>query len=128
LIVVALFIADHNPFSSLGRTRISNTIRRSGPAYQLPELLAKDRDASSTFAGWRMGAFLNITLMALCLLVEIMMLTAAVLSDTVSSDSKYDGVVYRGSCKVSKRWSTIISLLLNVIATLTIGSSNYMMQ
>ncbi|KAJ9608497.1 hypothetical protein H2200_007485 [Cladophialophora chaetospira] len=40
----------------------------------------------------------------------------------------YNGVLYKGSCSMTKRWTTLSSLILNFIATLTIGSSNYVMQ
>lgn len=43
-------------------------------------------------------------------------------------DSAFNGLLCHGRCEVTKRWSTMISVILNVIATLTIGSSYYIMQ
>lgn len=74
-----------------------------------------------------MGALLNISLLGLCLIIEITMISVAFSMDKKVSGS-YDGVLYKGDCNVSKRWTSILSLALNLIATLLIGSSNYMMQ
>lgn len=112
-VVVAIIISlEHNPFSSRGRTRIKHTIRRSGPAYQLPEFLSETRCGRDNLAGWRMGAFLNMLVLALCLLIETAILIIALLTDKMVNphatvpgvpDSAFNGLLYHGRCKMTKR-------------------------
>lgn len=75
-----------------------------------------------------MGAVLNIALLLCCLLAELIMLIVAVCMDSFSSKTLADGVLYRGSCARVKQWTSGLSILLNIIATLMIASSNYIMQ
>ena len=119
---------DHNPFEPAGRSRIKNFALRSGPAYQLPGSSQEAEAGGRALTGWRMGALLNLILLTTCLVVEVVMLTVAIVLDRKDSGSWLDGVIYAGSCTTTKRWITPIALLVNIVATITIGSSNYMMQ
>lgn len=121
------FLSSHNPCVSQGRRQIRRSVLRSGPAYQSPSIQGEKCNEKQQFSGWRMGALLNICLLTLCLVVEITMISVAFSMDKKSSQA-FDGVLYRGNCTVTKRWTSVLSLLLNLIATLLIGSSNYMMQ
>lgn len=127
IVTLGYILSSHNLFKSRGRKQIKHSILRSGPAYQIPGSQGKSRNGERRFSGWRMGALLNIGLLALCLIAEITMISVAFSMDSKVS-AAYDGVLYKGNCAVAKRWTSILSLALNLTATLLIGSSNYMMQ
>lgn len=118
---------DHNPFSTSGRGHIRNFVLRSGPAYQLPESNTAARNTKWP-TGWRMGALLNMALLAACLLAETIMLIVAVALDKGGPSSTRDGIIYSGDCQITQRWRLAASVFVNIVATITIGSSNYMMQ
>lgn len=75
-----------------------------------------------------MGAFLTLTSLSVCLLVESIMLIIAFAKDRAEYNGKYDRAYFTGSCAVTKRLKLLIALFINAVATITIASSNYIMQ
>lgn len=121
------YLSAHNPFSRRGRKQLKYTVMRSGPAYQDTEP-AFTASEQSHFTGWRFGALLSCILLILCLGTECALLIAANAFKIKKHQEGYQNVLWEGSCTVTKRWTTFASLLINFIATLTISSSNYVMQ
>ncbi len=74
-----------------------------------------------------MGALLNCGLLTFCLVAEAALLTAAFAFNKKYRDD-YRNVLFEGSCSVATRWTPWTALVLNFIATLTMSSSNYVMQ
>lgn len=83
--------------------------------------------SGSSWTGWRVGALFNVVLLTFCLLVEVIMLIVAVQTDE-GAGSPLDGVVYSGDCATISRITDPVALLINILATIMIASSNYIMQ
>jgi hypothetical protein len=128
VLTTSRFLQAHNPTSKAGRLQLKHTILRSGPAYQNPSPDDDDSSQSQQFSGWRMGALLSCALLVSCLLTELILLIAALGLRKATVEGGYNNVLYEGSCTITKRWTTLTALLLNFIATLTISTSNYVMQ
>ena len=74
-----------------------------------------------------MGALLSCVLLGFCFLAEVTLLIVALGLNNKYRDN-FENVLYEGHCTTAKRWTTLTALLLNFVATLTISSSNYVMQ
>ncbi|KAK5062496.1 hypothetical protein LTR84_004569 [Exophiala bonariae] len=126
-LTVLNYLSAHNPLSGTGRTRLKYTVLRSGPAYQEIET-ARGASKRGHFTGWRLGALLSCVLLIFCLSIECALLIAANAFQNEMYQEGYQNVLWEGSCTITKRWTTFASLVINFIATLTISSSNYVMQ
>ena len=78
--------------------------------------------------GWRFGVFYSIIAVLLCLIAELIMLGCAVTLNKPQGDKDGIGVLYVGDCAKVKRISTVLAIPLNIIATVLVGTSNYVMQ
>ena len=120
------YLPVHNPVSEMRRMHLKHTVLRSGPVYQRPDATIQ-LDKRSRFTGWRVGALLSCIVLIFCLVVQCAFLITISASNQ-NHQRGYKHVMYKGSCTVTKHWITFISLLINFVATLTISSSNYVMQ
>lgn len=75
-----------------------------------------------------MGALFNLILLSLCLAFETSMLIVAIVMDRNGPNTSLDGVLYSGSCAQTSKLTVYMALAVNMIATFTLGSSNYIMQ
>lgn len=79
-------------------------------------------------SGWRVGAIAAATT-TICVLILNVSVTV-----WISSNRKFDNdgngwkVMFRGSCSTTKNTSRWIHLIINGLATLLLGASNYFMQ
>jgi len=99
---------------------------RSGSGH--PHTLLKSRPAyrqSSRFTGWRGGVLACVLLVAFCILAEIALLVVGLKLYNAKNGL---GTMYHGSCERVKALSTYLLIPLNALGTVTIGSSNYVMQ
>jgi len=126
--IMLIALQDHSPLTTSGREHLRKFVLRSGPAYQLPSEETPQDKPKTSFSGWRMGALLNFILLATCLTLELIMLIVAEVQDRRQSNSGSDGVLYSGDCRTINRLTVSIALIVNIIATAMIASSNYMMQ
>jgi hypothetical protein len=83
------------------------------------------KKASTRFTGWRGGVLACAVLVACCVLIEIALLVVAV---KLNSPQNGLGTLYRGSCARVKNLSNYLLIPLNVLGTITLSSSNYVMQ
>jgi hypothetical protein len=83
------------------------------------------KKASIRFTGWRGGVLACVVLVACCVLIEIALLVVAV---KLNSPQNGLGTLYRGSCARVKNLSNCLPIPLNVLGTITLSSSNYVMQ
>ena len=80
------------------------------------------RKASTRFTGWRGGVLACVVLVACCVLIEIALLVVAIKLENGL------GTLYHGSCARVKNLSNYLLIPLNVLGTITLSSSNYVMQ
>ncbi|KAF2126918.1 hypothetical protein P153DRAFT_368944 [Dothidotthia symphoricarpi CBS 119687] len=73
--------------------------------------------------GWRFGVSLGV---GMCFFVFILNITLTVWGSLRSKAN--DGHIFRGSCKEAKQYNMGIHIVINVLSTLVLGSSNYAMQ
>ena len=121
------FISAFNPFGTSGRSRIRKAIPRSGPAYERPQLqtTADQTEPGQKKRGWRLGTLVSCYAVAICLLLELVLLTYALLQNRPRNGL---GMLYEGNCEKVKRLSILLLLPLNLIGTVLISTSNYVMQ
>lgn len=100
-------------------------ILRSGPAHSPPHQNKVPSSSSSRFSGWRGGLLAATISLAICVVVELVLLIVAL---KLSSPVSGLGTLYFGSCDRVKKLSDYLLIVLNVIGTITIGTSNYVMQ
>lgn len=81
--------------------------------------------ASTRFTGWRGGVLACVLLVAFCVLIEITLLVVAVKLNNAQNGF---GTMYHGSCARVKNLSTYLLIPLNALGTITLSSSNYVMQ
>ena len=121
------FISTFNPFATSGRSRIRKAILRSGPAYEHPQsqTTADQAEPGQKTRGWRLGTLVSCYAVAVCLLLELGLLTYALLLNRPRDGL---GILYEGRCEKVKRLSILLLLPLNIIGTVLISTSNYVMQ
>ena len=104
--------------------RLRRAILRSGPAYeQTPQHITTQKALAHGYSGWRGGLLASTISIAICLVAEAVFLVVALkLNDPAES------VLYQGSCNRVKNLTTYLLIPMNVLGTVTIGSSNYVMQ
>jgi hypothetical protein len=78
--------------------------------------------------GWRFGVFVSIIAVTTCLVVELIMLACAMALNKPEGDKGGIGVLYAGDCAKVERINTILAIPLNIIATVLVATSNYVMQ
>lgn len=116
-----------NPFTTSGRSRIRKAILRSGPAYEHLQLQTTVDQAGpgKKKQGWRLGTPVSCYAVAVCLLLELALLTYALVTNRPRNGL---GMLYEGHCERVKRLSILLLLPLNIIGTVLISTSNYVMQ
>jgi hypothetical protein len=116
-----------NPFTTSGRSRIRKAILRSGPAYEHLQLQTTVDQAGpgKKKQGWRLGTLVSCYAVAVCLLLELALLTYALVTNRPRNGL---GMLYEGHCAKVKRLSILLLLPLNIIGTVLISTSNYVMQ
>jgi hypothetical protein len=77
------------------------------------------------FNGWRLGLLLTFISVALCLCIEVALLTTGVV---VARPQNGTGILYQGSCSRVKYLTVVLLLPINMIGTVLAGASNYLMQ
>jgi hypothetical protein len=83
------------------------------------------KKASTRFTGWRGGVLACVLLVACCVLIEIALLVVAV---KLNSPQNGLGTMYHGSCARVENLSNYLLIPLNALGTITLSSSNYVMQ
>ena len=78
--------------------------------------------------GWRFGVFLSVVAVTLCLAVELILLVCALALNKPQGNRDGIGVLYVGDCKKVERINIILAIPLNMIATVLVATSNYVMQ
>lgn len=71
---------------------------------------------------------MSLFAVGLCLVVEIVMLICAFKLQDPEKFQDGIGVLYDGNCSEAQRISTLLAIPLNIIATLLVSTSNYVMQ
>ena len=74
-----------------------------------------------------MGALFSCIGVGVCLVIEIIMLVCAV-SISWSRPELGSGVVFQGSCERVKILSFALAFPVNIISTVIIGTSNYVVR
>lgn len=121
------FWSRYNLLSPTGRDRARRTVLRSGPAHDDTLLLPKktSRSLFSEYTGWRTGTLLCCFAVFACLVVELILLFSAL---SVSVGGFGSSLLYRGSCDKVKSLTVWLLFPLNVVATVLISCSHYVMQ
>jgi hypothetical protein len=125
------FLHAHNPTTSDGRQQITKEITRSGPVAQAdgPRIIQNSGIRGKwQLEGWRFGVFVSIIAVTICLVAELIMLICAMTLNKAGGDKNGIGVLYVGDCAKVERINTILAIPLNVIATVLVATSNYVMQ
>lgn len=76
-------------------------------------------------SGWRTGALLCCTTATIILLINVIVLVWTASNYTMENGI---GTLYKGSCAKAKSLNTWLQLLINILCTVLLGSSNYCMQ
>ncbi len=106
------------------KTRFRRSVLRSGPAYLHPQD-QEDQQTPGRFTGWRGGVRASCIGVAICLAIEIILM-AVVLKLGIPDGGL--GTLYKGDCNYVRNLIIYLLIPLNVIGTISIGSSNYVMQ
>ncbi len=117
----------HNPFSKEGRSQLRRTIAKYGPAYT-SAAIQKPLSAQSIhrkYEGWRTGIFLSSIIIGVCLLAESVLLIWGL---ATGGPSGGQGIIYEGDCRAAKDFTNVLAVLLNILGSVLIGTSNYTMQ
>jgi hypothetical protein len=124
----ANFLVRYNPITSSGRDQIRRTVFRSDPAYHKASSGSSLSSGNplQRYAGWRMGTRLCCFAVLACLIVEAVILTW-MLASTVGGKTGSD-LLYEGNCEKVKSMAVWLLLPLNIVATILISTSNYVMQ
>ena len=80
------------------------------------------------FEGWRFGVFASIIAVTACLVAELIMLACAVAFNKPEGNKHGIGVPYTGGCKNVERSATLLAIPINIISTILVATSNYVMQ
>ena len=95
------------------------TVKRSGPKARVntdPRLwLSRGSRWKHVFEGWRFGVFISITAVAICLIVELIMLACAMTLNKAEGDKIGIGVLFTGDCQKVERITTFLAVPLNVM-------------
>lgn len=122
----------YDPTRAAGRQQIKKDITRAGPVTRVdtdPQLVQKSGIRGKwRLEGWRFGVFTSIVAVTTCLIAELIMLVCAVALNKPEGDKDGIGVLYVGDCAKVERISTILAIPLNIIATVLVATSNYVMQ
>jgi hypothetical protein len=120
-------IAACNPFAAPGRAHIRKAILGSGPSYQRPhpETRADLTKSGKRIQGWRFGTLMSCCAVATCLVLELALLIYSV---RVNQPRRGLGMLYEGNCDKVKKLSILLLLPMNIIGTVLISTSNYVMQ
>lgn len=114
----------YNPITPAGRQQIKQAILRSGaggPEYA-HQLKAK---SPGRYSGWRMGSMISCILTGLSLLIILASLFFGVRSGSPSAGV---GTIFTGSCDKVKRLDLWLHVVINILGTILIASSNFNMQ
>lgn len=114
-------------FTPEGRNLARRKLLRSGPAFkETPSPTpTSGRNLFARDTGWRMGTLVCLSAVSLCLIVETILLLAAL---SVSMGGFGSGLLYKGSCSRVKNLTIWLLFPLNIVATVLISTSNYVMQ
>ncbi|KAJ9613924.1 hypothetical protein H2200_002060 [Cladophialophora chaetospira] len=121
-----------DPTTSAGRQQLKKDFTRSGPvarvdtdprSVQLSGLRSRWR-----LQGWRFGVFISLVAVTICLLAELVMLICAMTLNLPQGDKDGIGLLYVGNCAKVERINTLLAIPLNIIATVLVATSNYVMQ
>lgn len=117
----------YNLLTPEGRNLARRKLLSSGPAYDyaLPPPTRSWRNFLTGYTGWRMGTVVCLSAVASCLVVEFVLLLSAL---SVSEGGFGSGLLYKGSCSKVKSLTVWLLFPLNIVATVLISSSNYVMQ
>lgn len=77
---------------------------------------------------WKNGASICLCAAASILFLNILLTIIAASRAQQSSRSFEAETIFEGNCKKAKRWSTGFHILINVLGTILLGTSNYCMQ
>jgi hypothetical protein len=118
---------SYDPFTSAGRSSIYRSVLRSGPARDSKGYseISEQREGLGSNAGWRRGIRMCCFAVGICLITESTLLVWALISDIGPPGS---GLLYQGKCGKVKTTTICLLLPLNIVATILISTSNYVMQ
>jgi hypothetical protein len=118
-----VFLRSLSNFVILHRHQIPNSHPASAPPTS--KMKVQNQRCLHTLNGWRMGVFVSCIGVSLCLMFEVGLLIAAV---AIGRPANGLGLLLEGSCGKVKLCSVLLLLPFNVIGTVMIGCSNYVMQ
>ncbi|KIW28239.1 uncharacterized protein PV07_07918 [Cladophialophora immunda] len=129
------FVHDRLPTTSAGRQQLKRDITRSNPVVARVDTDPRLGNAASTglrskwgLQGWRFGVFLSTMAVVACLVAELVMLACAMSLNKPQGNKHNIGVLYVGDCAKVERINTLLAIPLNIIATVLVATSNYVMQ
>lgn len=126
------FLHTYDPTTPAGRQQIVKDITRAGPVARVntdPRLVQNSGVRRKwRLEGWRFGVFLSIIAVKMCLAVELIMLVCAMALNKPEGDKDGIGVLYVGHCAKVEHINTILAIPLNIIATVLVATSNYVMH
>lgn len=122
----------YDPTTLAGRQKIKKGITRTGPLVRVntdPRLVQNSGIRGKwRFEGWRFGVLLSIIAVSICLITELIMLVCAMTLNRPDGDKHGIGVLYVGDCAKVERLTITLAIPLNIIATVLVATSNYVMQ
>lgn len=78
------------------------------------------------FSGWKLGAFLGVIAAIIVLIVNIGALAGSVSRNSAGPDGRIP--LYEGTCSKVRQLNVGAHLLINILATILLGASNYCLQ
>ena len=111
----------------MARARHAATTLFNPEIYKSFGLFSEEYDSVDTkpSRGWRKAVVAAAVLTAVVLSINLVFLLVGV---TRFAPSYGIGTIYTGNCASVKRWDTALHLLINVLATAVLASSNFAMQ
>lgn len=125
-------LQTQDPTTAAGRRQIINGVTRSGPVARVDTDPCARRDSGIRrkwqLEGWHFEVFVSIIAVTICLVAELIMLVCAVVLNKPQGNQHGVGVLYVGSCAKVERMITILAIPINILATILVATSNYVMQ
>ena len=120
-------ISAFDPFATHGRAHSRKPILGSQASYHRPqpEAGAELNVRVKRMQGWRLGTLVSCFAVATCLVLELALLIYSIRTNRPRGGL---GMLYDGSCAKVKKLSILVLLPLNIIGTVLISTSNYVMQ
>lgn len=129
---VRQILRTYNPVTAARRKEIKKFATRSGPVARTNTDSQIEQSSGTCkkwkLEGWRFGVFLSIIAVTICLVAETIMLALAMSLNKPEGKKDGIGLLHVGECKMVERINNLLAILLNIIATVLVSASNYVMQ